>query len=98
MAEPARQALGGDIRVISGPTAEAKALALKLREQPLVLIDDRLDISPWVSQHMVDTCGVLHLRLSDVPLHGHQPVGDGFPRLYWRVSPAVEDAGDCPQA
>lgn len=98
LAEPARQALGGDIRVISGPTAEAKALALKLRERPLVLIDDRLDISPWVSQHMVDTCGVLHLRLSDVPLHGHQPVGDGFPRLYWRVSPAVEDAGDCPQA
>lgn len=98
LAEPARQALGGDIRVISGPTAEAKAMALKLRERPLVLIDGRLDISPWVSQHMVDACGVLHLRLSDAPLPGHQPVGDTFPQLYWRVSPAVQDAGDCPQA
>lgn len=98
VAEPARQALGGDIRVISGPTAEARALSLKLRERPLVLIDGRLDISPWVTQHMVEACGVLHLQLAATQPPDHQPVGEGFPHLYWRVSPPMEDAGHCPQA
>jgi 4-amino-4-deoxy-L-arabinose transferase-like glycosyltransferase len=98
LAEPAREALGGDIRVIAGPTAEARALSLKLRERPLVLIDGRLDISPWVTQHMVEACGVLHLQLSATQPPGHQPVGEGFPHLYWRVSPPLEDAGHCPQA
>ena len=95
LAEPAREALGGDIRVIAGPTAEAKALALKLREKPLVLIDGRMDISPWISQHMVDACGVLHLQLAASQPPGHQPVGEGFPSLFWRVTPPEEDAGNC---
>ncbi len=95
LAGPAREALGGDIRVIAGPTAEAKALALKLREKPLVLIDGRMDISPWISQHMVDACGVLHLQLAASQPPGHQPVGEGFPSLFWRVSPPEEDAGSC---
>ena len=81
--------------MISGPTAEAKALALKLREKPLVLIDGRMDISPWISQHMVDACGVLHLQLAASQPPGHQPVGEGFPSLYWRVTPPEEDAGNC---
>lgn len=98
LAEPARTALGGDIHVISGPTAEARALSLKLRERPLVLIDGNLDISPWVSQQMVQACGVLHLQLAASQPADHQPVGERFPHLYWRVSPALEDAGPCPQA
>jgi 4-amino-4-deoxy-L-arabinose transferase-like glycosyltransferase len=95
IAEPAREALGGDIRLISGPTAEAKALALRLPEQPLVLIDGRRDISPWVSQQLIDACGMVQLRLSDVPLADHQPVGDGFPQLYWRVHLPAMASGVC---
>lgn len=98
LADPAREALGGDIHVISGPTAEAKALALTLPERPLVLIDGRLDISPWVSQEMVQACGVLHLQLSASQPADHQPVGEEFPHLYWRVAPPRHGAGACPQA
>jgi hypothetical protein len=47
---------------------------------------------------MVEACGVLHLQLSATQPPGHQPVGEGFPHLYWRVSPPLEDAGHCPQA
>lgn len=95
LAEPARAALGGDIRVIAGPTAEAKALALKLPERPLVLIDGRLDISPWVSQRMVQACGILHLTLSATRPADHMPVGEAFPHLYWRVTAPTERASAC---
>lgn len=98
LGQAARDALGSDIRIISGPTAEAMALALTLPERPLVLIDGRLDISPWVSQRMVETCGVLHLQLAATPPAGHQPVGEDFPHLYWRITPPDEEAAACTRA
>ena len=44
---------------------------------------------------MVDACGVLHLQLAASQPPGHQPVGEGFPSLFWRVTPPEEDAGNC---
>ncbi|MDB5730331.1 MAG: glycosyl transferase [Variovorax sp.] len=45
----ARAALGGPIEVIAGPAQLAEALALRLPERPLVLIDGRIDFSPWIA-------------------------------------------------
>jgi 4-amino-4-deoxy-L-arabinose transferase-like glycosyltransferase len=82
---PARQALPGQrICVVSGPDAEAGALALQLTDRPLVLIDGRFDRSPWVSADQVKRCSVLELNRG-APLPGGQPVGAGFEGLSWRV-------------
>ncbi len=82
---PARQALsGGAICIVSGPGAPAGALALQLTDRPLVLINGRLDQSPWVSPDQVKSCGVLELR-EGLSLPDDQPVGARFPRLSWRV-------------
>ena len=84
---PARQALsGGPICVVSGPPKEAGALALRLTDRPLVLIDGRYDRSPWVSAELVQRCGVLELRRGE-PAAGDRPVGPAFPELSWRVVP-----------
>jgi len=84
VAPAARAQLGGPVRVIAGPPAEAGALALQLGERPLVLIDGRFDISPWVKKELVDDCGVL--ELSKAASHpGYRPVGEKFPGLYWRT-------------
>ena len=82
----ATQALGGPVRVISGPPAEAGALALRLPEQPLVLIDGQLRFSPWVPPGLAAACGALELSMNAHP-PGYEPVGAGFPGLYWRVLP-----------
>jgi 4-amino-4-deoxy-L-arabinose transferase-like glycosyltransferase len=82
----ATQALGGPVRVISGPPAEAGALALRLPEQPLVLIDGQLRFSPWVPPGLAAACGALELSMNARP-PGYEPVGAGFPGLYWRVLP-----------
>ena len=84
VAPAARAQLGGPVRVIAGPPAEAGALALQLGERPLVLIDGRFDISPWVNKELVDECGVLELSRDASP-PGYRPVGDKFPGLHWRT-------------
>ncbi|CAB3684626.1 glycosyltransferase family 39 protein [Achromobacter pestifer] len=82
--DPAMRELGGPIRVISGPWAEAGALALRLPEQPFVLIDGQPWTSPWVPAGLARACGVLELSLNN-RLEGFAPVGAAFPALYWRV-------------
>lgn len=83
--EPARRAIaGGRICVVSGPGASAGALALQLTDRPLVLINGRLDQSPWVSADQVNGCGVLELR-EGLPSPIDQPVGQRFPHLSWRI-------------
>lgn len=84
VAPAARARLGGPVRVIAGPPAEAGALALELGERPLVLIDGRFDISPWVSMELVNECGMLELSKS-ASSPGYRPVGESFPGLYWRT-------------
>lgn len=81
---PARKALGGRICLVSGPPEAAGALALRLQDQPLVLIDGRLDRSPWVDPQLARRCGVLLLRDGD-PIAGWVPLGPAFPRLSWQI-------------
>ena len=84
---PARRALSGrSICVVSGPAAPAGALALRLVDHPLVLIDGRYDRSPWVDPQRVRTCGVLELQQGH-PITGGQPVSVAFPGLSWHVIP-----------
>lgn len=61
LADQARVQLGGPIDIISGPAAPSGALALRLPEQPKVLIDGNVDISPWVSRHELTEGRVLQL-------------------------------------
>lgn len=94
LAEPARERLGGPIRVVVGPGAPAGALSLNLAERPLVLIDGRHDASPWVAPGLVAHCGALELGHTDAP--GWQPVGAGFAGLSWRVVEPVAGRAPCP--
>ncbi|MDQ6680416.1 MAG: glycosyltransferase family 39 protein [Pseudomonadota bacterium] len=84
VAPHARAELGGPIRVVSGPTSDAGALALALPEHPVLLIDGRFDNSPWVDPDLVRRCGVVIVApAASVP--GGIPVGDPFAGLAWRV-------------
>ena len=77
---------GGTICVVSGPAEPAGALALRLADHPLVLIDGRYDRSPWVSADRVHRCGMLELQ-QGTALPGGRSVGSAFPGLSWRVLP-----------
>ena len=93
--QSARQELGGPVRIVSGPAAPAGALALQLAEQPLVLIDGRLDRSPWLSADLVARCGVLQLGTARALPAGHM-LGTAFPGLAWRVLQRDPFALACP--
>ncbi len=67
VAAAARQQLGGPIRLVVGDPATAGALSLALPEHPLVMIDGRLDLSPWVAPDLLARCGALQI--------GHLPPG-----------------------
>ncbi|HEY8706680.1 MAG TPA: glycosyltransferase family 39 protein, partial [Burkholderiaceae bacterium] len=95
IAGPARDELGGPIRVVIGSTADAGALALQLPEHPVVLIDGSFDHSPWVSPEVLKRCGAVQLG-SMTEMAGATPVGPAFPGLAWRVVKPVAGAGLCP--
>lgn len=97
IAEPARQALGGPVRVISGPGGMAGALALHLAERPLVLIDGRADRSPWVPPDLVARCGVLELGAAGLSADA-RPVGPVAPGLYWHVRRGQDGPDACSTA
>jgi 4-amino-4-deoxy-L-arabinose transferase-like glycosyltransferase len=82
-----RRALAGrPVCVVSGPGAIAGALALLLPERPLVLIDGRVDQSPWVGPVRTSACSVLELRQVEQSAPGWQPV-PGFAGLWWHLAP-----------
>jgi 4-amino-4-deoxy-L-arabinose transferase-like glycosyltransferase len=83
----ARQALGGRICVVSGPPAQAAALALALDDQPMALLAGRHDFSPWLPHVLPRGCGMLELRSAADDIVGWTAVGPEFPRLFWRVVP-----------
>jgi 4-amino-4-deoxy-L-arabinose transferase-like glycosyltransferase len=90
----ARAALGGPVLVIAGPYRLAGVLSLRLPERPVVWIDGRSDISPWVPSDLPRRCGVLWVGLQgQVPPDGVdlRPFGDG---LWWGVQKA-ERPGAC---
>ena len=82
---------GGVICVISGPSELAGAVALHLKDRPLVLIDGRYDHSPWVDPERVRQCGLLQLQRGPPPIGGTL-LGPLFPGLYWRVVPPAATA------
>lgn len=65
IAGPARAQLGGPIRVISGPANPASLLSEELPEKPLVLVDGRLDRSPWIAPDLVTRCGAVELGFTE---------------------------------
>ena len=82
---PAMRALGGPVRLVSGPPAEAGALALRLPERPLVLIKGEPRFSPWVPADLASRCGALELKRAPARPEGFEPVAAEFRNLYWRV-------------
>jgi 4-amino-4-deoxy-L-arabinose transferase-like glycosyltransferase len=95
IAEPARAALSGPIRVVIGATGPAGALALRLPERPPVLIDGRFDRSPWIDADLLRRCGALQLGPAR-SMAGAMPVGPDFPGLAWRIVPRELGAAPCP--
>ena len=55
----ARKAFGGPVPVIGGAANIASALAIRLPERPLVLLDGDYVASPWVSAAFVERNGML---------------------------------------
>ena len=84
VAGPARARLGGAIRVVIGDGAIAGALALRLAERPLVLIDGHFRTSPWVPEDLVSRCGALEIIKAQQQPVNTTPVGVSFPGIYWR--------------
>ena len=91
---PARAALGGKIDVISGPAAAAGALALELADRLRVLINGRVDQSPWIKSDLLGRCGILELG-SPGSLSNSLPVGEAFPGLVWRVTKPNRNGTTC---
>lgn len=95
VAGPARAQLQGPIRVIGGDATIAGAVSLRLPEHPLVLIDRRLERSPWLPPELPGRCGVLEIGHIARLAQG-RPVGPEFPELAWRVQPRDPAAPPCP--
>jgi hypothetical protein len=88
LAGPAREALGGPIRLIESGSAVAGALALQLPEHPWVLIDGKPEYSPWVPADVLASAPRLLLRQFDgEPEAGWTVLGPDFPGLAWKVGP-----------
>ena len=82
--QPAKSALGGTICLISGNTELAGGLAIALSDKPQVLIDGRLDRSPWLTQESLRNCGIVELAMNSQDAAA-VPVGQMYPGLSWRA-------------
>jgi 4-amino-4-deoxy-L-arabinose transferase-like glycosyltransferase len=78
----AAAALGGPVRVIAGKQDISDALALRMASRPVVLIEGRLDWSPWVSQALIDRCGAIEIN-TEKALAAKTNLAPEFPNIYW---------------
>lgn len=83
VADPARQALGRPIGIVSGPPAACGAVALLLEERPRVLIGGDTRISPWIRPAELTDQAVLELW---PPGEGPADVTRVLNGWGWRVS------------
>jgi 4-amino-4-deoxy-L-arabinose transferase-like glycosyltransferase len=88
---PARAALGGPIRIVSGRTDVAGAIALNLPEQPWVLVDGRADRSPWIPPGAVEENGAIEVGPS-AELPAGTPFGAKYPDWSWQIRPPERQA------
>lgn len=80
----AREALGGPIDIISGRSAIAGAIALRLPEHPKVLINGDLNTSPWISAEELKTARVIEVFPAQELPPGAQWLWEGWAwRLGW---------------
>jgi hypothetical protein len=84
--EPARAALGGPIRIVSGRTDVAGAIALGLPDRPWVLVDGRTDRSPWIPPGAVAESGAVEVGPS-AELSAGTPFGPAYPDWSWQIRP-----------
>jgi 4-amino-4-deoxy-L-arabinose transferase-like glycosyltransferase len=95
IAPTARAAIGGPVRVIAGRQRLASVLALRFDERPLLLIDGRPELSPWMPRAMNTFCAVLWVGdasdLAPADLDRHE-AGHG---LWWAVELTGDRAYDC---
>ncbi|MGJ7582837.1 glycosyltransferase family 39 protein [Variovorax sp. RHLX14] len=96
----ARMALGGPVRVIGGAANIASALAIRLPERPLVLLDGDYVASPWVSAALVEREGMLWVGdVASKPPAGLVAIWESD-NLWWAVQAPLEfkKASDATQA
>lgn len=95
---PARARLGGPIHILSGPAAVAGAIALQWPEKPLVLVDGRLDRSPWVNAAQIAACGLVEMGRTEHLTNGNV-IGSSLPGWSWRIAaPQSDPPGACAQS
>ncbi len=80
----AQAALGGPVMIVVGKHDIAGAIALQLPSHPKVLIENRLDFSPWVSQDLIDRCGALEVA-NEYTDASFKSLAPQFPSVYWRI-------------
>ncbi len=99
LAAPLRAALGdAPVAIVSGPEGLAGALALQLPGHPAVLIDGRLDHSPWITPARLRGATTLQIERGSA-LPGGTRMDDPFGDVWWRLdrparpAPAPAHAG-----
>lgn len=74
----ARQALGGPIDIISGRSAIAGAISLRLPERPKVLINGDPSTSPWISPEELKTDRIIEVFAAEELPPGAQWLWEGW--------------------
>jgi 4-amino-4-deoxy-L-arabinose transferase-like glycosyltransferase len=98
IAPEARRLIAGPIQVIAGPPFLAGVLALRMAERPLVLIDGRYDLSPWITAGPSYYCAIVWVGEagSAAPFESERhEIGDG---LWWAVQPTSPEPHRCHSA
>ena len=91
---PARTVLGAPVMIVGGSSRIASAIALRLPERPLVLLEGDLVASPWLSVAQIERHGVLwvgdeHSLPPPPGLERHWVTG----KLWWAVQLPKPGAG-----